>query len=350
MGRRLTAADVALIKRELSAAIFSGSPRQPELLVDLLRERGLSRIQLRAQLVQGDSLAYPDLFATAGRHPVWQMSTHRGIRWLFTDGRPPPVEGVAGEAVVCSNQHLFVRSLQAAVQTLRNEECRRLDISSTMPEVETVRAARRALVSRLISYPGDVQALATTFIDLSIQRYRGYLNDLRRRLIEAIALATALDESRPQVPNRFARALTDLADCWSLTDLRRVAIAVFVDLAQAFTAPGTGDANLSPLVRQAASLAADPGNHQSVAEIAQALHVSAAHLSRRFRAETGRSLISCVQDARIERAKELLLRDEVTILEVGLDSGFGSAEQFHRCFKRCVGVTPAAYRRATRAG
>jgi YesN/AraC family two-component response regulator len=50
-----------------------------------------------------------------------------------------------------------------------------------------------------------------------------------------------------------------------------------------------------------------------------------------------------VERLRVERAKQLLLRTEVSVASVARLCGFASASYFHRVFKRRAGVTPAAY-------
>jgi AraC-like DNA-binding protein len=86
-----------------------------------------------------------------------------------------------------------------------------------------------------------------------------------------------------------------------------------------------------------------------LAEIAESVHSSAPHLSRLFRRETGRTLTEHLQGLRVASAQKRLTESSEGILEIALASGFPTLEHFYRTFKRRVGLTPRAYRRAQRA-
>jgi len=86
-----------------------------------------------------------------------------------------------------------------------------------------------------------------------------------------------------------------------------------------------------------------------LAEVAEAVHVSAPHLSRLFRRETGRTLTDYLQALRISRAREQLAETDDGILTVALACGFQTPEHFFRTFKKRMKITPRAYRLAQRA-
>lgn len=53
------------------------------------------------------------------------------------------------------------------------------------------------------------------------------------------------------------------------------------------------------------------------------------------------TLLACI---RVEYAKTLLTKTAKSMLEIGLESGFGSERSFHRQFKNITGTTPGEYR------
>jgi AraC family transcriptional regulator len=65
---------------------------------------------------------------------------------------------------------------------------------------------------------------------------------------------------------------------------------------------------------------------------------------RAFRASTGASPHQFVLERRIARAQTLIAAGGV-LAEVALQCGFADQSQLTRSFSRCVGLTPAAYRR-----
>jgi len=70
-------------------------------------------------------------------------------------------------------------------------------------------------------------------------------------------------------------------------------------------------------------------------------------LRRHFVAETGLSFSAFLHLARVQRALELLVASERSVLAVALEVGFQSQSAFTQAFRRSTGQTPRAYRRAS---
>ena len=81
-----------------------------------------------------------------------------------------------------------------------------------------------------------------------------------------------------------------------------------------------------------------------VAELARAALMSTAHFSRQFRAAYGETPYSYLMTRRIERAKALLRRRDLSVTEVCLEVGCTSLGSFSARFTELVGQTPTAYR------
>jgi two-component system, response regulator YesN len=84
-------------------------------------------------------------------------------------------------------------------------------------------------------------------------------------------------------------------------------------------------------------------------EVADAVHVSAAHLCRLFKNETGKNLTDYLQAVRIHHARSRLAETNDTLSAIALESGFRTQEHFYRVFKKIVGETPKTYRLAHRS-
>lgn len=78
--------------------------------------------------------------------------------------------------------------------------------------------------------------------------------------------------------------------------------------------------------------------------IARAALMSPAHFSRRFRAAYGETPYAYLMTRRIERAKALLRRGDMSVTEVCLEVGCTSLGSFSARFAELVGETPTAYR------
>ncbi|MDQ0789123.1 AraC-like DNA-binding protein [Streptomyces sp. B3I8] len=81
-----------------------------------------------------------------------------------------------------------------------------------------------------------------------------------------------------------------------------------------------------------------------MAELARTALMSAGHFQRRFRAAYGETPYGHLMTRRIERAKALLRRGDLTVTEVCLAVGCTSLGSFSSRFTELVGETPSAYR------
>jgi AraC-like DNA-binding protein len=81
-----------------------------------------------------------------------------------------------------------------------------------------------------------------------------------------------------------------------------------------------------------------------VAAIARAALMSPAHFSRQFRAAYGETPYTYLMTRRIERAKALLRRGDLTVTEVCFEVGCTSLGSFSARFTELVGETPTAYK------
>ena len=78
-------------------------------------------------------------------------------------------------------------------------------------------------------------------------------------------------------------------------------------------------------------------------DLAAVAHLSPYHFARRFKESTRLSPHRYIIACRIERAKQLLRDDELTLAQVAARTGFWDQGHFTRHFKRLVGVTPGRF-------
>jgi transcriptional regulator GlxA family with amidase domain len=81
-----------------------------------------------------------------------------------------------------------------------------------------------------------------------------------------------------------------------------------------------------------------------VPALARAALMSPGHFSRSFRAAFGETPYSYLMTRRIERAKALLRRGDLTVTEVCFAVGCSSLGSFSSRFTELVGESPSAYR------
>jgi AraC-like DNA-binding protein len=84
-------------------------------------------------------------------------------------------------------------------------------------------------------------------------------------------------------------------------------------------------------------------------DLARLVDYSPDHLTRLFKRSFGVSLYQYIVQRRVERSKALLLDRGQSIAEVASACGFASQSHFSSIFKAKVGITPGAYRRASKS-
>jgi len=81
-----------------------------------------------------------------------------------------------------------------------------------------------------------------------------------------------------------------------------------------------------------------------IAAIANAALMSTAHFSRQFKATYGETPYTYLMTRRIERAKALLRKGDLSVTDVCMAVGCTSLGSFSARFTELVGQTPSAYR------
>ena len=81
-----------------------------------------------------------------------------------------------------------------------------------------------------------------------------------------------------------------------------------------------------------------------VTKLARTALMSTAHFSRQFKEAYGETPYSYLMTRRIERAKALLRRGDLSVTEICFEVGCTSLGSFSSRFTELVGETPSAYR------
>ena len=103
-------------------------------------------------------------------------------------------------------------------------------------------------------------------------------------------------------------------------------------------------ADLARLRRARDQMDREYASQLDVATLARTALMSPAHFSRQFRAAYGETPYGYLMTRRIERAKLLLRRGDLSVTDVCLAVGCTSLGSFSARFTQLVGETPTAYR------
>lgn len=90
----------------------------------------------------------------------------------------------------------------------------------------------------------------------------------------------------------------------------------------------------------------NPGRRLRVSEIADHLNVSVRHLTRLFARFTGVPPATYIENARLQRARTLLLRTDDPIKQISVQVGYEDVHHFTRAFSRHAGCPPAQFRKS----
>ena len=83
----------------------------------------------------------------------------------------------------------------------------------------------------------------------------------------------------------------------------------------------------------------------SFESLAKYFHFSPYYFHRMFSVIVGKGITAYIRDRRLLRSCMQLINTEKSVLDIGLDCGYNSAQSFSRAFRAAYGVSPSDYRK-----
>jgi AraC-like DNA-binding protein len=127
----------------------------------------------------------------------------------------------------------------------------------------------------------------------------------------------------------------------------KVALVAFTARAAQFVAGG-GSSSASSLPaaieRARAFIRARFAEPISVADVAEAAHLSPNYLSSVFKEATGKTVLDEIHRLRLDEARTRLAGTDASIKEIAMGLGFENQHYFSRFFRRATGMSPSEYR------
>jgi AraC-like DNA-binding protein len=100
-----------------------------------------------------------------------------------------------------------------------------------------------------------------------------------------------------------------------------------------------------PIITRAKQFIAEHQTEEiSLEQVAKSVHTSKFYFCKMFKKATGINFTDYLSRVRTERAKNLLLNQNLRISEIAYEVGFQSLTHFNRVFKRILGQSPTDYR------
>ncbi len=111
-----------------------------------------------------------------------------------------------------------------------------------------------------------------------------------------------------------------------------------------------GPKQLSSQIQSAIDLISNSlGDPLPIDSVADEVCMSPGHFRARFRRETGFTPYEFLTRCRIDKAKDMLLKDRWSVTDVAFRLGYSSSQNFASSFKRQTGMTPTFYRKVSKA-
>ncbi|MDR1439275.1 MAG: helix-turn-helix domain-containing protein [Clostridiales bacterium] len=202
----------------------------------------------------------------------------------------------------------------------------------------------RAL-SRRDEYPA--RALLNSIIGQILFHCGKNLALVRNRMIEfTVSLSQAAMKNNPvDMAYIFGQDLACLAEIDSLDTMDDI-VAWLNGLLTRFSECVFQSSDLSGAVEKAARyMRLNIRRALSAGEIAQHVYVSASHLGKVFKSETGMTPNSYLNKLRIDESKRLMADGSLTLMGVAKMAGFRDQSYFTKVFRKCEGVSPSQYRK-----
>lgn len=86
------------------------------------------------------------------------------------------------------------------------------------------------------------------------------------------------------------------------------------------------------------------GDSVSLEDVARKVGFNTTYFSQMFKRETGESFAAYRKRLRMEKAKELLEKGDMRIVDISVEIGYGDLPHFTKTFKQYTGYTPSEYR------
>jgi AraC family transcriptional regulator len=190
------------------------------------------------------------------------------------------------------------------------------------------------------------------------------LLSLPQRLLDAVAEESGMDASRLEIRNRFQIRDTELETLgWAMKRemetgclsgriyMNGLTLAVASRLvawhSSAARMPKPLNEGLSGLrLKQVLAFIEEQlAEDLSLEQIAAVAGVSASHVKTLFRKAMGTPVHQYVIQRRVERAKELLMKDSLSMAEIAATAGFAHQSHMARHMRRVLGMPPLAMKR-----
>lgn len=176
---------------------------------------------------------------------------------------------------------------------------------------------------------------------LSVQVARCLMFDLASTMVKA------LNDINFGAENSFMenlRPVDRLIDCRSVKEMKLNMVDILKDICEYIDKnKKSHNTELSENIRK--FILSNYGDaNLSISNIAEEFNINPVYLSRLFKEQTGEGLLDFINKIRLEEAKKLLKKSDLSIGDIAVKMGYLNSNAFIRAFKKYEGITPGQYR------
>ncbi len=180
------------------------------------------------------------------------------------------------------------------------------------------------------------------------EEYANYVNPIVGFTIIRVLARKAAEEGGLSIItiNEITQKYTQLVDASTTnSDVRRYIQELVIELTTAVYKHKKSSQNYPPIVTDCVEyITLHLCEDIKLADICDTLHVSASHLSKIFKAATGKTISEYIALSRCEKAADLLKNTNYSISEISNFVGYSDNNYFVKVFKKIYEVTPSAYK------
>lgn len=265
--------------------------------------------------------------------------------------------GIGG---VCRTLGNFSRSYEEALRAARylpgGGIMHILDVpvdAGADPGPEYPLAKEKLLLEKMAS--GDTESCLQIFnqiYDCLLNEYPSSLRGVKKKLLELMVLVHRMGYNYRIRSEQYFNINDYVEELLSIED--RVELKVWCRERIEFFSQGIRDIaerRVNSLIRKAVDYINENYNKViTLDDISREVNISPHYFSKLFKEQVGENYIDYITSLRIQKSKELLAENQLSIKEICFDIGYADPNYFSRLFKKVVGVTPTEYREAIRSG
>ena len=184
------------------------------------------------------------------------------------------------------------------------------------------------------------------FFDWMLAHYAEDMNNIRLKVLEYIIWGEkkAFEAGAVNYGFSYRRDYLDVAmACKNYEELRKWFLDKMVNACRAIRDQKEERSN-SAAKKAMLYIQENYSKDISLDDVSGLVNISPYYFSKIFKEETGENFIEYLTKIRIEKAKEFLVKPDISIKEAGIRSGYTDPNYFSRIFKKQTDMTPSEYK------